>query len=59
MTQEVKSKTKHIPLFKTPESLNEVLDFCAHASTPADATMAAMMVWNYCCEHYSDPEAKI
>lgn len=34
----------------TPETWDEITEFCAGASTPADAATAALMAWNLAVE---------
>lgn len=42
-----------VHLAHTPESWDEITEFCERASTPADAATAALMAWNLAVEwHY-------
>lgn len=36
-----------VNLVETPQSWDEIVEFCLGASTPADATVAALMAWNF------------
>lgn len=41
-----------ISLVATPRNFDEILAFTKGASTPADATVAAMMAWNLAAKYH-------
>ena len=48
-----KDKLIKMKLAHTPASWDEIVEFTARASTPADAATAALMAWNLAVEwHY-------
>ena len=42
-----------INLVETPDSWDDIVKFCERASTPSDATIAAMMTWNLAVELFA------
>lgn len=53
----MKQKAEKVNLVETPQSWDEIVTFCLGASTPSDASIAALMAWNFCVEfHHSNDE---
>jgi hypothetical protein len=47
------NKPEKVNLVETPHTWDEIVSFCERASTPSDATIAALMAWNLCVDcHY-------
>jgi len=46
-------KPEKVNLVETPKTWDEIVSFCERASTPSDATVAALMAWNFCVDWHS------
>lgn len=42
-----------VNLVETPASWDDIVKFCERASTPSDATIAALMAWNFCVDWHN------
>ena len=49
----MKQKAEKISIVETPDSWDDIITFTQGASTPADATVAALMAWNFAVEWHS------
>lgn len=54
MNAEKPEKPEKTMLAGTPETMEEVAEFCLRASTPADAMAAALMAWNLCVAKHAE-----
>lgn len=43
-------KLEKMGMVQTPQSWDEIVEFCQRASTPSDASVAALMAWNFAVE---------
>jgi hypothetical protein len=46
------TKYEKVNIVETPKSWDDIVTFCNGASTPSDATIAALMAWNMCVEFH-------
>ena len=46
-----------VNLVETPKSWDEIVEFCQRASTPSDATVAALMAWNFAVEWHAKQDS--
>ena len=51
------NKAEKVNLVTTPDSWDEIVKFCERASTPSDATVAALMAWNFCVDWHAKQES--
>jgi hypothetical protein len=53
----MKQKAEKISIVETPDSWDDIITFTQGASTPADATVAALMAWNFAVEWHAKQDS--
>ena len=53
----MKHKAEKVHIVETPDSWDDIITFTQGASTPADATVAALMAWNFAVEWHAKQDS--
>jgi len=53
----MKQKAEKISIVETPDSWDDIITFTQGASSPADATVAALMAWNFAVEWHAKQDS--
>ena len=58
-TPQAERNLEPIGFVATPKDFDEILAYTRNASTPADATVAAMMAWNLAAKYAAEAIAEV
>lgn len=58
-TPQAERNLEPIGFVATPKDFDEILAYTRNASTPADATVAAMMAWNLAAKYAAEAVAEV